>query len=353
MSVATQAGVGGAQAPSTRHVTFTFSDGETREIDVPGETSVLAAAQEQGIALASQCKVGSCSTCVAFLCGGVANMPKDQITVLTRDEVDAGQRLLCQTYAETDAQFELDYPSLLLMANPPVFFTAKVSRIDWVGESVVQLELKVPKTMRVSFTAGQYCRIRIPGSDEWRSYSMASGEHEKNRLVFLIRVLPQGAMSDFLRESAKVGMALELEGPLGGFVLEPAERPHLLVAGGTGLAPMLSMLDKLRLMRPTPPITLMFGGVKEADLFLLDELEARTSFMPSLKVVISLEQPSDLPGVVQGNPVSSIDPADVPHGTVAYLCGPPGMIHAAEQRLAEMGLGHSDIRSEQFLPSSN
>jgi benzoate/toluate 1,2-dioxygenase reductase subunit len=353
VTAAVDSEVEGTQVPSTSLITLQFSDGETREVRVPEGTSVLAAAKDQGVALASQCTVGTCSTCVAVLSSGEAEMPKDQITVLTRHEVAEGQRLLCQTFASTDSTFRLEYPSRLLEANPAVRFTAKVVRLDWLAESVVQLDLKVPKTMRFSFTAGQYARIRIPGTDEWRSYSMASGEHEKNRVSFLIRVLPSGTMSDFLRNEAKVGMALELDGPLGGFVFEPSDRPHLLLAGGTGLAPMLSMLDKLRLMRPTPPITLVFGCVREADLFLLDELDARRSFMPSLDVVVSLEQETDRAGIRHGNPVAAIDPAHVPAGAVAYLCGPPGMIHAAELRLEELGLAPSDIRAEQFLPSDN
>ncbi len=353
MTTIVEAGVEGATAPSTSHVTFTFSDGATREVDVAAGQSVLEAAREQGIALAAQCKVGTCSTCIATLCHGAAEMPSDGLTVLSREEIAAGQRLLCQTRVDSDSSFALEYPSALLEANPPVQFTAKVARMTWVAESVVQLDLKVPKTMRFGFTAGQYCRIKVPGTDQWRSYSMASGEHEKNRISFLIRVLPSGVMSDFIRNEARTGMSLELEGPLGGFVFEPADRPHVLVSGGTGVAPMLSMLDKLRLMRPTPPVTLVFGCVKEADLFLLDELEARKSFMPSLKVVVSLEQETSIPGITLGNPVSVIDPADVPAGSVAYLCGPPGMIRAAEAKLGELGLDHGDIRAEQFVPSNN
>lgn len=343
--------VEGALAPSTRNVSLTFSDGATREITVADGQNVLAAAKEQGIALASQCEVGTCCTCAASITRGTASMPTNLVTALTNAEVAAGQRLLCQTYAATDASFDIEYPSSLLDANPAVRFTAKIARVTWVAASVVELEVKVPKALKFGFTAGQYCRIQVPGTDEWRSYSMASGEHERTRLSFLIRVLPSGLMSDFLRNDARAGATLELEGPLGGFALEPSERPHILMAGGTGLAPMLSMLDRLRLVRPTPPILLVFGCVKEADLFLLDELDARASFIPTLQVRVALEQETELVGVVQGNPVSVLNPEDVVPDSIAYLCGPPGMIHAAESRLAELGLAHADIRAEQFLPS--
>lgn len=345
------AGAAGAQAPAARRATLRFSDGATREVEVGGDETVLAAARRAGVRLASQCAVGTCCTCVARLTSGTAAMPDGQVTGLTRDEVEAGQRLLCQTRVGHDAEFDVGYPSSLLEANPAVAFTAKISRLTWVAESVVQIDLKVPKSLRFRFSAGQYCRIKVPGTDEWRSYSMASGEHEKGRLSFLVRVLPAGLMSDFLRREARTGITLEVEGPLGGFVLEPSERPHILVAGGTGLAPMLSMLDKIRLVRPTPPVLLVFGCVRDSDLFLTEELQARMSFMPTLTARVSLEQETDRPGIVQGNPVSVLTPQDVLPGSVAYLCGPPGMITAAELKLKGFGLDARDIRSEQFLPS--
>lgn len=334
-----------------KRVVLSFSDGESREITVDEGESVLAAAKRSGYALASQCEVGTCCTCVGRLTSGAAEMPAGQVTPLTREETASGHRLLCQTRPENDAAFELEYPSSLLSGYPTVPFTAKIQRLTWVAPSVVQLDVRVPKVLRLKFLAGQYCRIKVPGSEEWRSYSMASGEHEQGKLSFLIRVLPSGVMSDYLRSSARAGQALEMEGPLGGFVLEPSARPHILIAGGTGLAPMLSMLDKIRLIRPTPQVLLVFGCVTAADLFLTEELEARSGFMPSLTVRVALEKPEGATGVIQGNPVQVIGSDDIVPGSVAYLCGPPGMIAAAEDRLVELGVRREDVHAEQFLPS--
>lgn len=354
MTGVTQSALAGSEqsgSSSSKRVTIHFLDGATREIDVPDGTTILKAAHDNGIALASQCKIGTCCTCVASLTSGDARMSEVLITALTKEEIAAGQRLLCQSEALTDAEFHVEYPSALLEANPPVQFEAKIARLTPLAPNVMEVDVKLPKGMRFGFSAGQYCRIRVPGTDEWRSYSMASGEHEKGKLTFLIRLLPQGLMSDFLRDQARTGVSLEVEGPFGGFVLEPSSRPHLLIAGGTGLAPMLSMIDKLRLVRPAPPMLLVFGCVSEQDLFHLDELAARASFTPSLNVRVVLEHDTAIPGVLQGNPVSVLAQSDIEEQSVAYLCGPPGMIHAAQERLAAFGLVHDDIRSEQFLPS--
>jgi ferredoxin-NADP reductase/ferredoxin len=333
------------------NVSLRFTDGETRDFAVASGTTVLAAAKAAGLRLASQCEIGTCCTCAAVLTCGTAEMGTERLLALTKEEVSGGHRLLCQTVVSTDASFNVEYPSSLLLANPPVNFTAKVSRLTWLAETVVQLDVKIPKALRLKFTAGQYCRIKVPGTEEWRSYSMASGEHEQSKASFLIRVLPTGVMSDFLRGEANPGALLEMEGPLGGFVLEPSVRPHVLIAGGTGLAPMLSMLDRLRLVRPTPPILLAFGCARESELFLLDELEARMAFMPSLQVRVCLEETTAVPGVIRGNPVSVMSASDISEDSIAYLCGPPGMVAAAEATLAGFGLNHESIRSEQFLAS--
>src|SRR6185312_7877818 len=118
----------------------------------------------------------------------------------------------------------------------------------------------------LSFLPGQYVNIRVPGSDQTRSYSFSSGPSEA-RLSFLVRNVHQGVMSRWLCETAKVGDPIEFRGPLGSFYLRPIERPVLFLAGGTGLAPFLSMLDKIsRNGGSEHPIHLIFGVTNDPDL---------------------------------------------------------------------------------------
>ncbi|WFR74423.1 hypothetical protein P9209_03125 [Prescottella defluvii] len=129
-----------------------------------------------------------------------------------------------------------------------------------------------------------------------------------------------------------------------------------MIAGGTGLAPMLSMLETLQTARDDHPIRLVFGCTRRADLFHLDELDARRSFMRNLAVRVVVDEPGDalteIPDVLVGNPVSVLTADDVAHPqTSAYLCGPPAMLQAAEQRLLELGMPAERIHAEQFLPS--
>ncbi|MGV9665325.1 FAD-binding oxidoreductase [Nocardia niigatensis] len=337
-------------APVTHCVRLKFAD-TTKEVQVPEGVSVLDAAAAAGTRLVHQCGIGTCGTCVGRVSTGAVSMPEGRVYPLRRDEIADGMRLLCQAHAHGDAEVELDYPAAMLDDNPVVLTTVKLTELNWLADTVAELKVAVPKSVSFSFRAGQYARLRVPGTDEWRSYSMASGERSKRRLVFTIRVLPQGAMSEYLRERAAVGDELSMEGPLGSFGLSGQSGPILLLAGGTGLAPMLSILESLQTVRDRAPIRLVFGCARERDLFHLDELEGRRSFMPNLSVRVTVDEPVNRPDVLCGNPVDAVTADDIAADTSAYLCGPPAMLDAAHARLQELGLPRERIHCEQFLPS--
>lgn len=351
MSIAPTDAIPECAVTTENNVHLKFTDG-TKTVPVPSGTTILAAANAAGVRLVSQCTIGTCGTCVGRVACGEVVMPEGRVYSLRQDEMDAGHRLLCQSHAFAESEVELDYPAAMLDEYPMIVTTAKVGAVTWLGETVVELQLKLPKSVRFSFRAGQYVRMRVPGTDEWRSYSMASGERERKKLTFTIRVLPSGAMSDYLRGGASIGDQIEVEGPIGGFGLADDEGPTLMIAGGTGLAPMLSMLETLQTARADFPIRLVFGCTREADLFHLDELDARRSFMRNLEVRVVVDERMAAPDVLVGNPVSVLTPEDVAHPqTSAYLCGPPAMLQAAEERLLELGMPADRIHAEQFLPS--
>lgn len=323
-------------AGTTSRVRLNYTD-TTREIDVPAGTTVLEAAEAAGARLVSQCRIGTCGTCVGRVSTGALAMPEGRVYPLRAEEL---------------SEVDLDYPAAMLDEHPVVTTTVKVTGLTWLAETVVELAVRLPKSIPFSFRSGQYVRFRIPGTDEWRSYSMASGERHKRRLAFTIRVLPTGAMSDYLRAAAAVGDELDLEGPMGSFGLEEQPGPVLMIAGGTGLAPMLSMLESLQTARTRSPLRLVFGCARQGDLFHLDELDARRSFMPNLDVRVVLDEQTDRPGVLHGNPVSVLTAEDVADpDTSAYLCGPPAMLDAARERLQQLGMPRERIHAEHFLPS--
>jgi benzoate/toluate 1,2-dioxygenase reductase subunit len=328
-----------------------FRDGIERTIAAaPGE-AVLAAAIRAGVPLVHQCESGSCGTCIARLTEGTTETLPGRALALLAGEIRDGFRLTCSIAAASDCAFQFDYPSALLDGARPMVLSAVVAALDWVAPSVAQLDLELDPDAEFAFESGQYVRVRVPGTDAWRSYSMATTPKELPRLRLLVRHIPGGAMSEWLRGGCAPGQPVEIEGPMGSFGLSPVKGPHIMVAGGTGLAPLLAMLDTLRLRPgPKPPVVLCFGCNTADDLFYLDELELRTFWMPTLTARIALmERPAaGFDGKI-GTVVSLLEDADCARpGTSAYLCGPPAMIEAARRRLMDAGLAPAAIHAEQF-----
>lgn len=334
-------------------VRLRFRDGVERAIEpAPGE-SVLAAALRAGVPLVHQCESGSCGTCMARLVAGEASLLPGRALALLAGEIRDGWRLTCSVAAIGDCTFALDYASTVLDGPQPVVLPATVTALDWVAKTVARLEIEIAAA-DFGFESGQYVRIRVPGTDAWRSYSMATTAKELPRMQFLIRRLDDGVMSGWLRDTCAPGATVEIEGPLGSFGLAASKGPRLMIAGGTGLAPMLAMLDTLR-QRPGPklPVLLCFGCTGEDDLFYLDELELRRFWMPNLKTRIALMRPpaGAFDGAI-GTAVSLIEDADLAApGLEAYLCGPPPMIEAARARLIAGGVTDTAIHAEHFRPT--
>jgi benzoate/toluate 1,2-dioxygenase reductase subunit len=331
-----------------------FADGVERVVAVRRGELILDAALAADVPILNQCRSGSCTSCLARLVEGEAAMRLGTGSSLTRAERDEGLRLLCLTEALTDCRFAIDYDSTA-GTNRPVKVQAFIDAIERVASDVVRLRLELAEGQWMDFRPGQFLQFRIPGSDEVRSYSMASAPDELPSIELLVRLLPNGVMSDWLRSGAAVDDVVELEGPFGNFFLRDKVRaPHVMIAGGTGLAPMMAMIDALRKRSGRKPSVLLSFGCTHADgLFHLDALELRRLWLPSLDLRISVEQGEVGETMLSGNPVAAVGADDIADpDAVAYLCGPPGMIHAARAHLEALGMKPENIFAEQFVASS-
>ena len=331
-----------------------FRDRAERTVDVAPGASILAAALQSGIRLVHQCESGSCGTCVGRIVAGATATVPDRALALLPSEIAQGLRLTCSTIPASDVIVEFDYPSSLLTGPQPDVIEANVTGIDWVCRSVIRLDVGIPPGSDFRFDAGQYVRFRIPGSDQWRSYSMATTAAATGPMQFLIRYIAGGAMSEYLKTACRLGDPIDLEGPMGSFSVVPEDGPILMVAGGTGLAPIMAMLDSLRTASgPRRSVVLCFGCADEDDVFYLDELELRVFWMPTLTLRTAVERKTTAASASAiGTAVSLITDADLAHeGLAAYLCGPPGMIEAARERLIGGGVASERIFAEQFRPT--
>lgn len=337
----------------THQVTLRFADGATHTVLTEDGRSVLDAALQAGAPVIHQCHSGSCSSCIATLCEGSAVTQAGATTSLLSSEYAAGQRLLCVTRAQSDCVFELPYTSTAGQIAP-VTAHAFVDGIERIASNVIKLTLELAEGDWLDFRPGQYLQVEIPGTETVRSYSPSSIAADLPRLELLVRLLPGGAMSSWLEGGARPDDVVKIKGPYGAFFLREDHRraKHIFVAGGTGLAPVLSMVDGIRQWGGRkPPMLLSFGCAEPQALFCLDELELRRQWLPTLETRISVDRGAQ-GDVLSGSPVAALREGDVPNAdTVAYLCGPQPMIDAATRRLIELGVPPEHIYSEQFVAS--
>jgi NAD(P)H-flavin reductase len=193
----------------------------------------------------------------------------------------------------------------------------------------------------------------VPGTDQARSFSFSSGPGA-DEVGFLIRNTTYGVLTTYLRERAKAGDKISFNGPLGSFYLRKIERPVLFLAGGTGLAPFLSMLHKIEQDGAGEhPIHLIFGVTNDADLVKVDELEGYASRMPNVTFtcVVAAEE-SSYPN--KGFVTHHMKPEHLHDGFVdVYLCGPPPMVDAAIAMLDAAGVPEAHIYFDKFTTTAD
>ncbi len=334
----------------TSKVTYRFNDGvEFEAVSGEGE-SLLDVARNNEVPIVHQCLTGSCASCICRVDTGEVSMDSDRVMSLLPSEAREGFRLTCTAYADTDCVVDLDYPSTFSEDHAASQSVITIEELEWVNHNTVRITAELDEDAEMeNFEAGQYVQLKVPGTEEWRSYSMSSTVRDLPELTFYIRVLDDGVMSNYLRDRAAVGDTLEIDGPYGVFYLREEKVPQIMIAGGTGLAPMMSMIDTLRLSNfRRKPVILAFGCSFEKDLFAQDELELRGNWMRNLDVRTCVSRPEgDWDGLTM-RAQYSITEDDITEDTIAYLCGPPAMNEAAREHLEELGVKGENIHVELF-----
>lgn len=342
------------QDETMRQVTLNFSDGVTRSFNVTPNANILDAAIEQEMPVLYQCRSGSCSSCICTLQEGDATTIAGASSTLLPSEYDSGQRLMCVSQANTDCSFDLPYGSEVgaTSAHEAKVF---IDSVEYIASNTVRLTVELAEGEWMEFRSGQFMQITVPGVGVLRSYSPSSTQQNLPKMEFLIRIIPGGVMSNYLAEHAQPDQVLTISGPYGAFFLREEHRrsPHIFVAGGTGLSPIMSMIDTLHQAGGRkPPMLLSFGSALQETIFALDDIELREQWLPTLETRICVSKDA-IEGQHPGNPVSALRDGDVKDpSTVAYLCGPEPMIEAATARLLELGIKAENIFAEQFVASN-
>ena len=259
-------------------ITVRYSDGTQKTMPVQPDQSILDAAEEHGVAIVNECQSGICGTCVATCVSGDYDMGRTE--GLSDVERAARKILTCQTFAESDCRIDLQYP---VDDNAARLVTGHgvVTTVSQLSSTTAILRVDVSGMAdSIVYKAGQFAQLQVPGTDAWRNYSYAHPADGRAELEFIIRLLPDGVMSNYLRDRAKPGDRIALRCSKGGFYLRPVVRPVILVAGGTGLSAILAMAQSLD-ADIGQPVHLLYGVTTSEDLCKLDELDALTQRIPA------------------------------------------------------------------------
>ncbi len=338
-------------------ITAYTEDGEAIAFEASATEDLITSALKRDVILLSSCREGGCATCKAECTDGDYELANASVQALPPNEEEDGFVLLCCTYPRSDMSLNLPYTSeRISFGKVNTNWQGDIVRVETLSSNVARLVIRplAPETgapVRIGFVPGQYFDIEVPGTDVWRSYSMAN-EPEDAELEFLIRLLPGGFFSDFLLNGAAPGLRLRLRGPSGIFGLrENGLKPRYFVAGGTGLSPVLSMIRHMK-TEGHPQETKLFLGVTHGhELFYAKSLRELAASMPNLEVYISVMNGVPSPECTAGTVVDELAKhlKEAKHSPDVYLCGPPGMIDATIAAAWKYGVPPGRVFYEKFV----
>ncbi len=318
----------------------------------PGQT-LLDAAIRSGMTVPYGCRHGTCASCKAkVLEGDYELMPRVSEFALMSFERDEGYILMCSTLPQGDMVVEVDEEDVEpgIEIFPITDFRAEIVSNVAVTPDIHVLRLKLKQPGDVVYTAGQYFEFNIPGLPETRAYSMATTYSCGNTMEFHVKRVPQGVGSNFLCDLVK-GASVTGSGPYGRMQLGSRERNLIFVAGGSGLAPIKALVEKVFSEDFRKEAWLFYGARTGKDLYLVPEWVHMAEKYPNFHFIPALSNKDDekpwngeegyIADVVSRK-MAGIENAH------AFLCGPPIMIETTLKSLYKLGLYSSDISYDEF-----
>ncbi len=322
--------------------------------DVKPEQSLLDAALDASLNLPHSCKGGNCGSCRARLLQGEIYYPNGQPLGLSDAEVAEGMVLLCQARARSDLSIET-FEAIAADQAVVKRLPARIERALPMSHDVMGLYLRLPVAETFQFKAGQYIDIMLPGGRR-RSFSIASPPHDSRLLELHVRRVAGGEFSERLFDEPTRSSLLTIEGPLGQFIYRESRdaAPMLLVGGGTGLAPLLSILRHVIENGIDRQMTVYWGVRSERDLYAqatLEDLARRASQLrpAAMNYVPVLSEPSSewqgCRGWVHEAALQNIHDL---HNYDVYAAGPPAMIEALRREFSQRGVASDRLFFDSF-----
>lgn len=318
---------------------FTVNEGE----------SVLTAALRQGVMLPYSCKNGTCGSCKGLVESGEVHYPFHPPLALDRPQIADGYVLLCQAEPIEDLEVrarEIEAVRDIAVRTLP----ARVIEKSLLASNVIRLRLRLPKAQRLQFLAGQYLDVLLPGGKR-RAFSIASPPQSEDEIELHIRHVEGGDFTGWVFDELKTRDILRIEGPLGNFFVrhgEP-ERPMIMMAGGTGFAPLKSMVEDLITHGDRRPIHLFWGARNAAELYLESLPLAWQQQHDHIRYTRALSEEGGAEEAFRGFVHDAVlDRYPDLSGHDVYMSGPPAMIDAARAAFLQGGLPERQLFYDSF-----
>lgn len=323
-----------------------------RSFEVPAGDPILAAGLREHISLPYGCRMGTCRTCRGRIVEGSVDHADSHPAYLTETQREEGYALLCRARPLSDLVIEVEeLPPLPQPQTSPALF----KRSESLAPDVMWVNLRLPLHLNLRFAAGQYVDIFLPDGTR-RSYSIANPPSLDGTidLELHIRHLPGGRFTDPLFSGEiKARAKFDFEGPLGTFYLRESEKPVIMLASGTGYAPIRSILLDALAKGDRRSFTLYWGGRHEQDIYAAAELEEMVRAHPQLTFIPVLSgDPAKSGWQGRTGYVQHAVMQDYPDlsGHQVYACGTPAMVDAARDALiAQCGLPADEYYADSFV----
>ncbi len=320
------------------------------ELHAEPDESVLDAALRQGLALPYGCRNGACRSCKARVLEGQVDYPDGLPKSLTPLDTAQGFALLCMAHPTTDLRIEveeIDSEQKIVVRNLP----CRVAQKRQLAHDVIGLELMLPASERLQYLPGQYVDVLLRDGRR-RAFSLANAPREDDRLELQIRHVPGGTFSEYVFHHLKERALLLLRGPLGSFYLRKKDhQPVILMAGGTGFAPVKAIVEGALAGGFPGKIHLYWGVRARRDLYMHDLASAWAAghdglaYTPVLSEPLAEDQWSGRRGFVHDAVLEEF--ADLSPFTV-YVSGPPIMVRAGREKFIARGLDPARFHSDSF-----
>jgi benzoate/toluate 1,2-dioxygenase reductase subunit len=336
----------------SHNIALQFEDGVTRFIHCNPDETLADAAYRQKVNIPLDCRDGACGTCRGLCESGDYDLPEGSYIedALSADEAARRVILACQMRPRSDCVVQVPASSAACKTGASRH-AGRIAAVERLSESTIGFSIELDAGACPDFLAGQYVNVEIPGSGLTRAYSFSSPPGAP-RAEFLVRNVPDGRMSHFLRDEAKAGQPITFTGPNGSFYLREVERPLLFLAGGTGLAPFLAMLDVLAASGCAQPVRLVYGVTRDEDLVGLAQLDVLKARLPQFDYRSCVVDPASA-HPRKGYVTAHVEPEWLHGGDVdVYLCGPVAMVDAVRQWLDASGVTPARFLFEKFSASS-